>query len=263
MSDFSQYESLFKTNTSKPATIETCQHKNIIEEKNVFICDECGEEVDTKLKCEQEWRYYKNDNRYSSDPKRVQLRKSDNKSIAKELEGMGFKEPVLSLADNLYNEVTEGDIFRGKSRSAIISACVFQAFKLTNNPKEYDTLVKTFNLEQKIGLKGLKYVNINMKNPKYRTEYITPAHLIVNIMANFECSEEQKNEVIAIYNQIAKKSEKLNRSKPQSVASGVVYYWIVQTNKNITLKEFVEKVKLSELTITKMVKEIEKIIKKE
>ena len=59
---------------------------------------------------------------------------------------------------------------------------------------------------------------------------------------------------------IKNKSSKINRSRPQSIAAGLTYYWICNNNKNITMKEFITKVNLSELTITRISKEIAAIL---
>jgi translation initiation factor 2B subunit (eIF-2B alpha/beta/delta family) len=76
-------------------------------------------------------------------------------------------------------------------------------------------------------------------------------------MDKFNASKNQKKEVIDIYLKIKNKSSKLNRSRPQSVASSVTYFWICKKNMDISLRDFAKRVELSELTIDKLVKEIE------
>ena len=78
-------------------------------------------------------------------------------------------------------------------------------------------------------------------------------------------SEENKNhkdEVLELYEKIKNKSTVINRSRPQSVASGLVRYYILLKRKDIPMNEFRSKVELSELTINRIVKEIEKILGK-
>ena len=77
---------------------------------------------------------------------------------------------------------------------------------------------------------------------------------------NFKATIEQKKEVIILYEQIKNRSSKLNRSRPQSVAASLTYYWICQKDINISLKEFAKKVDLSELTINKNTKEVATIL---
>jgi len=240
-----------------------CSHKNIIEEKGMGVCIDCGEEVEEKIDTEKEWRYYGyGDNKHGSDPTRTQMRKSEERTIYKDVENMGLSENIINKANKLYTEVVKGKIYRGNFRKSIIFACVFHAFKLNKNPQSHDRLIGLFNLSRKTGLKGLKFVNLNApKNSKIRVTYITPIDLMGDIMDNFSATEDQKKEVISIYNSVKDKSVKLNRSRPMSYSAGVVFYWILQKKKNITLKEFSKKVSLSELTINRIAKEIASILK--
>jgi transcription initiation factor TFIIIB Brf1 subunit/transcription initiation factor TFIIB len=242
--------------------IVLCSHINIISEKGVNVCTDCGEEITQNIQNTKEWRYYgQSDNRHSSDPNRVQIRKSEERTINKDVENMGFSEKIIGEANKIYFQVTQGQIFRGNSRKAIVFACVFHAYKLSGKPQSHDKLITVFNLNRKAGLKGLKHVNLYApKTSTIRTTYITPINLVEEIMEKFSATIEQKEEVIQLYHQIKNKSSKLNRSRPQSVAAGLVYYWICNKKKDITIKQFILKVSLSELTINKISKEISDVI---
>jgi transcription initiation factor TFIIIB Brf1 subunit/transcription initiation factor TFIIB len=249
---------------------QDCKHSNIITEKGVNICIDCGEEISQKLTFDKEWRYFPN-----SDSKTISesnLKKDDDRNILKDLENLGFSESIKIEANNIYvsvtsqnnknlNQKTRGKILRGNSRKGIIFACTYQAFKLANMPQSHESLLEIFNLQRKDGLRGLKYVNLHApKDSKIRTTYVTPIALLNDIMSKFSANEEQKKEVIALYEKIRNKSSPLNRSRPQSVASGLVYYWICLKKKDISLRDFAKKVSLSELTISKISKIIAEII---
>ena len=79
-------------------------------------------------------------------------------------------------------------------------------------------------------------------------------------MNKFSATLEQKLEVTHLYEQIHNKSSKINRSRPRSVAAGLIYYWMCVHNKNILLKDFIKFVKLSELTVDRLAKEIKDIL---
>ena len=79
-------------------------------------------------------------------------------------------------------------------------------------------------------------------------------------MKKFDATESQIDEVVKIYHQVKNKSSILNRSRPQSVASGLVRYYILLKDKDISMQCFRQKVKLSELTINRIAKEISKIL---
>jgi hypothetical protein len=247
---------------SKISKIFYCKHENIFDESNVKTCLDCGIELSRDISCEKEWRYYgSEDTRKNSDPSRCHIRKSEDKSIFKDLDSLGFPERIIKIANDIYNEVTCGKIYRGNSRKAIVFGCIFQTYKIIGNPKSYDNLRETFNLERKVGLKGLKLVSLNLpKHINIITKYITPTELIEEIMTKLNTTTQQKKEIEELYNKIKNKSPILNRSRPQSIASSIIYYYLSKQDDNIKIKDFIKKVKLSELTVNKLIKVIKKIL---
>jgi transcription initiation factor TFIIIB Brf1 subunit/transcription initiation factor TFIIB len=242
--------------TEKPVE---CTHENVVFEKSVCICVNCGIEIQEELIEEKEWRYQTNN--YVTDMNKVQMRKQEERSIRRDVENLGFSENIIAYADELYKTVTKEKIFRGNSRKAIIFACIFNAFKKFDKPQSHESLIQTFNLKKKVGLKGLKQVNLALpKDYKSKISHIKVETIIDEIMTKFAASPEQKSEVQELYTLIKNKSSKINRSRPQSIASGIVFFWICLKGKNINLKEFAKRVCLSELTINKIIKEINEVI---
>lgn len=239
-----------------------CEHLNTLDENGISACLDCGEELEKTVFHDKEWRYYgQADSRRSSDPNRVQIRKSEERNIYKDVENMGFGDKIVSSANQIYTQVTKGQIFRGNSRKSIVFACIFHAYKLSGKPQTHERLIKIFELNRKTGLKGLKHVNLNApKESKIHTTYITPINLIEDLMDKFSATQAQKEEVNLLYNNIKNKSSKLNRARPQSVASGLVFYWICTKRIEINLKEFAKKADVSELTINKIAKEIAEVM---
>ena len=241
-----------------PKSSNDCPHLSTIDENNLKICEDCGEEIGENISFDKEWRYYgASDTKHTSDPNRCHLRKTNDKNIYKDLENMQISSRIIESANRLYEEVTSGKIYRGNRRKAIIFACVFHTYKIQNNPQSCESLIKIFRLDRKTALSGLKYVNSNAnKNSEIRTKYITPENLIVEIMKKFDSEQQSIDDIIEIYNDIKNRSSILNRSRPQSVATGLVRYYILLKNKNISMSDFRSKTELSDLTINKMVREI-------
>ena len=239
-----------------------CKHTNVISENGKKTCIDCGEEIERTISHDKEWRYYgSSDSKRNNDPNRVQIRRDDDRNIFKDVNNMGFSDKIIDMANKIYNETTNGKIYRGNSRKAIIFACIFHSYKLYGSPQSHEKLIRMFSINKKSGLKGLKYVNLNApKNSKIHTTYITPKNLICDIMDYFSANKEQKKEVEDIYISIKNKSSKLNRARPQSIASGLVFYWICKKKIKINIKDFAKKVNLSELTISKIIKEISMIL---
>jgi len=271
MSDFDLFElamNEYNNTTSKSIeendeiVSEECLHPNYTSEGSTIFCRDCGEEIEKNMFQDKEWRYYgQSDNKRTSDPNRVVPRKFEDRNIYKDVENMGFIDKIVYLANQIYTQVTKGQIFRGNSRRAIVFASIFHSFKLSGKPQSHDKLIKIFNLNRKIGLKGLKHVNLNApKDSLIHTTYITPENLIEDIMDKFKPTKEQKEEVIELYNKIKNKSSKINRARPQSVASALTYFWICYKGMDISLKEFAKKSDLSELTIDRLAKEIADVL---
>jgi transcription initiation factor TFIIIB Brf1 subunit/transcription initiation factor TFIIB len=273
MSDFSLFEqALGEYDTMKKNEIITvesdveeessCSHSNVIEENGIVCCVDCGIEMEKSIYQEKEWRYYgQADNKRMSDPNRVHLRKMEERNIFKDVESMGFSDKIVSLANQIYIQVTKGKIFRGNSRKAIIFASIYHSFKVQDKPQPHENLIKIFKLDRKNALKGLKHVNLNIpRDSIIHTTYITPINLVEDIMDKFYATPEHKKEVRQLYDRIANKSSKINRSRPQSIAAGLVFFWICYKGLDISIKDFASKTDLSELTINKISREISDIL---
>lgn len=238
-----------------------CTHDEIVCEMALRICTKCGCEVEKEFNYDKEWRSYQNNDKSQSDTTRCHIRKNDVKTIHKDLENLGFNNKIINTANELYQKVTQGKIYRGNSRKSIVFACVFSSFKIHNNPQTCENLIRIFNLKRKIGLKGLKHIHLNIeKDTQVQNIRITPYHIISDMMQKFITTDSsQLDEVHSIYEYVKNKSSILNRSRPNSTAAGIMYYYILKHKKPITLKQFSKEVELSELTIKKIVKQIDLI----
>jgi len=233
---------------------DECKHLNWSLESSNKVCEDCGVVI---IKEDDDDNIVK----YNTDPKRCHARRNEEKGIYKDVEKLGFSDKIVSMANVIYTQVTGGKIYRGNSRKGIIFACIFHAYKLNDNPQSCEQLIEIFGIDRKVGLKGLKFVNLNSpKESKFREYQISTENIICEIMDKFNANDNQKKEAVSIYQKIKNKSSLLNRSRPQSVASGIVRYYIIQQNKDIGIDFFTSRVHLSELTISRIVGEIENII---
>lgn len=183
-------------------------------------------------------------------------------TLFKDVEPMGFSDQIIKIANNLFQEVRDIASLRGNSRRAVIFACIFHAFKIIDKPQSHERLMSMFLLNRKTGLRGLKYVNLHVpKSCVIHRISITPVNLITELMEKFNARDAHKHEVVAIFERVQNRSSSLNRARPQSVAAGITYYWIVKNEINIPIKDFAKRAELSELTILKITKEITQLMK--
>ncbi len=241
---------------------KSCTHDTIENINSVNTCLECGQEIGINRSFEKEWRYYEGSDGAGSDPSRCHYRKVVEKTISKDVENMGFSKYIIEKSNSLFDEVTKGDIYRGNSRKAIVFACVFEAYKQSGNPKSLEFLQDKFRLQRKVISKGINHVGMNTsKKKKNISVSLSPVDLIEETMTKLEADEKQIKNTMEIYNNIKNRSSLLNRSKPRSISTGVIWFYCVYTTKTITIKELSTISNLSEATIEKIAKEIDRIFK--
>jgi len=266
MNDFQLYSKLraqsYNTNTTVVNKPDKCEHSSVILSNDGFsLCSDCGLEISKQMNYEKEWKYYgPNDTKNIQDPSRCYIRKTNERSIYKDIQHIEISQHIKDIANMIYNDACNDKIHRGTYRKGIIFASVFHAYKVNNTPQSCDKLIKIFKIHKKHASKGMNYINENAskESPIWGLS-ITAAHLIHEFMSKFETTKQQTAEVIALYDSIKGKSNLINRCKPQSIAAGLIYYYTYRNNKPINLKEFVKKVHLSELTVTKISKECSRI----
>jgi transcription initiation factor TFIIIB Brf1 subunit/transcription initiation factor TFIIB len=253
-SAFDIFDQLTEVEIEKEMKIENinCLHTDYIKDKNVMVCVNCGHCIQKIFNQDRDWK---------SQQSRINI---EEKNIFKDVENIQFSENILQIANSIYIQVTNEKIYRGNARKGIISACIFHAYKIIGKPQIYKKIIRLFNITKKVGLKGLKFVSINApKNSIIFKTHITPLTYIEHYMEELKASEEDILYIKKLYNNIDNndniRNGKLNRSRPQSIAAGLVYYWLMEKNKKITLKTFSKITELSELTITKLEKDIRQI----
>jgi transcription initiation factor TFIIIB Brf1 subunit/transcription initiation factor TFIIB len=240
---------------------EICLHKSTNNNNGLEICSDCGIEIYKELSLEPEWRYYgDSDSKHASDPSRCHIRKCDDKNIYKDIEKYNFQSDILKETNENYIKVTKGQIRRGNFRKSIIFACVFNAYKDRGTPQNPEELREKFGLTKKEASKGLTFYNLNKGNKK-KPIYVSPISFIPRIMEKFNAGDTHISRVTELYNKIYNRSQLLNRSNPQSVISGLIYYYFRLIGGNISCTKFSKIVKLSDITINRISKNISEILK--
>lgn len=257
--------------------VKICKHASSVNVNGFVTCIDCGTQLNTGVVFEEEWQMFYGANASSSSGaeksgvarsnksgmngsvnQRCHYRRVETKNIYKELENLGFTQCIIDMANVLYQQVTDGKIYRGNSRKSIIFSVVFAAYKLCGIPQNCDELIKIFNVNRRVGLKGLKHIYLNIpKSHQVDNVCITPIHVIENILRKLECDDEQIKEVQEIYTSLKNKISFLNRCRPVSSAAGIIYYYILARNKPIALYKFSQTIGLSDLTIKKIARSID------
>lgn len=248
---FSLYDRL-KQQSEDAKVTPKCPHPTKISEQGLYLCMECGMEVpfDEEMTT-----------KFTSDSSRCYIRKVKDKSIYEDVKHLHISDHIKDIANGIYIDVCGSKVHRGAYRRAIVFASIFHAYKLDRNPQSCEHLIELFNIRRKDALKGLKFINeYAPNNSPLRTTYITAENILIDFMKKFETTKAQRKEILKLYARVKDKSSLLNRSRPQSVAAGLLYYYISQQEHSISIKDFMKKVGLSELTIQKICHEIERLV---
>lgn len=241
--------------------VYSCEHSRVVLEHGASLCVDCGIEIQRKLNYEKEWKYYgMNDTKHTTDPNRCYIRKNKDRSIYVDIEHMNISKKIKDKANDIYLQVCGEKVHRGAYRRAIVFASIFHAYKLSANPQSCESLINIFKIKRKDALKGLKFISEHAPvDSPLRTMYITPKDLIKEFMKNLNASEEDTSKVTRLYDTLNGKSSMLNRSRPQSTASGCIWFYMKISKRQMSIKDFVKIVNLSELTVNKVYKEIARI----
>lgn len=234
----------------------TCPHIKIITEHGITTCLNCGMEI---IKISEDWTDDIQDIKHVDN--QYCLRKSKIKNIYDDIQYLHISQHIKDIANEIYQSICE-NTRRGVTRKGIIFGCVFHAYKMDQNPQTHEKLIELFKIKKKDALNGLKFIHKNApKNSKVRHYHIDVEHIIVDFLIKFGAAADHKTHVLQLYKKIQNTESILNRSRPQSIASALIYYYITEIlHKPVNMKVYTETVKLSELTIQKICKVITKIV---
>jgi len=109
---------------------------------------------------------------------------------------------------------------------------------------------------------GLTYYYNSFPEASIMTE--KPENLLKWILTLTGIDQQHYRKIVRICRFIDNSTVLLKRSSPQSVASAVVYFYLCMNPQyreelGLTKNKFAEKVFLSDITVTKLVKEAEKV----
>lgn len=229
-----------------------CEHLETVKESGTVVCCDCGLQLnDTLVDVEQ--RYYT-----PGDPtsiNRHHIRRNDVRSLYVDLEKHGFPRPVMEMANTYYTQIIEGQIYRAKMRTAIVFACVFNAFKTLKEPRSPEEIAKIFGLDKKGISRGLKLFSSFFKG-RVGNDHINALHLVPKLLANLNISNPLiLEDLTKIYTFAEKNSQIYKSSTPQSVAAGIIWFYLKRAKIGVSKQQFSKVVGLTDITFTKLADE--------
>ena len=240
-----------------------CAHPQTSNIDGSTVCMVCGLKVDEAL-LDNETRYYgAADTRYTKDPSRHNQRKNEERSLYSDLEPLGFPQEVIERANEYYKEIIKDKIYRAGNRMSIVFACTYHAYADMQEPHVPTELAKTFKLDKKGISNGLKtFSRIFRKRPNKK--YIDAMDLVPKLLSELNIDKSNHRTCIddtsTIYEYVKSRSHTFNSSNPQSIAAGLVYYYLKLNDVPISRADFSKVVHLTDITFTKIASDIHKVL---
>jgi len=256
-----------KAITKVKKTTFSCAHERVFEEDGVSLCQDCGFETNV-LSFTPEWHYYgSSDNRNTKDPSRCHKAKGSTKGGIDKV----FQDAKLELPEAIkqetavrYQKIVNGETMRGKGRKAVVAACLFYVLRNRGDNRTSDEVGRMFGLKKSAMSNGLnEYHSVFAED---RISQLKPSDLVRRIMFLTGVGIEHYATIVKLSKLLENTSMLLNHSNVQSVASATVYLYLcvhpkLKEKLGLTKAKFAEKAGLSDITITKLVKEEVSVLK--
>lgn len=243
-----------------------CPHSDTYEDDNgLTVCRDCHEELEI-MNDKPEWRNYSSEGGASRNPSRCQQQaKQAYNSVEKAFTDHRIDIPkvLISHVEQKYKKIMEnrdsGNIARGKGKLALIAACLFYVYREFGEYRTSDYVGQLFGLPRRKMSAGLTVYQQVFRET--RTQSTAPEDLIKWILNLTGVSQKHYRRIVQISKYLNKSSILLARSSPQSIASATVYFYLClnpeyKNELGLTKSEFAERALLSDITLSKIMKDI-------
>jgi len=179
----------------------------------------------------------------------------------------GIPKMIIDDAIRYHKKISEYELsFRGDNRDGILAASIYISCRINNFPRTAKEIANIFHLDVTSATKGCKnalgIINNLEKDmdKKEKTNFGTtkPEAFIERFCSKLNLN----NELTKLCQFIAMKIEKKNimpENTPHSIAAGVVYFISQICNLNVNKRDIKNVSEISEVTINKCFKKLEKI----
>jgi transcription initiation factor TFIIB len=179
----------------------------------------------------------------------------------------GIPKSIIDDAVRYHKKISEYDFtFRGDNRDGILAASIYISCRINNFPRTAKEIATIFHLDVASATKGCKNALLIINNlekgldNKEKTSFCKtkPEAFIERYCSKLNIN----NELTKLAQFIAMKIEKLNlmpENTPHSIAAGVVYFIAQICNLNVSKRDVKIVSEISEVTINKCFKKIEKM----
>lgn len=206
---------------------------------------------------------------WQSTPYKEQSQYNEFQIITIMAQNAGIPKMIIDNAIVFHKKISEYELtFRGDNRDGIIAASIYISCRVNDYPRTAKEIASIFNLDVTSATKGCKnalsIIN-NLEKDMTNKEKTNFGKTKPEAFIERYCSKLNiNNELTKLCQFISMMIEKQNimpENTPPSIAAGVVYFISQLCKINITKKDVKNVSEISEVTINKCYKKLEKIAK--
>ena len=173
----------------------------------------------------------------------------------------GIPSCIIEDAKAMYKVLSEHRISRGSNRKGLIASCIYIACKSKGVPRSAKEVAEIFKLKITSMTKGCKkfmeIMNTVNKSSNLELSATQPDDFIRRFCSKLQIT----GKLLDICRFVAKKAEDYNlvsENTPPSIAAGSIYLVSASYNMSVSKKDISDACKISEVTISKCYKKLNK-----
>jgi transcription initiation factor TFIIIB Brf1 subunit/transcription initiation factor TFIIB len=234
---------------SGPKDTSNCTHTDTSIQDMEVICMTCGVILSN---------ISFTDNLYGENIQNHYRKTKHIKGIHTDVETLQVPQEIADMANDMYLNVTQNATQKGDNRKGIICSCLKHAYMRHGIPMTIERLSFLMGIKQRPIYKGCQMV----ADVYSETSIVSPSDLIAGNAELFDLNRQDITKIQALCKSTLTESTVLKRSKPRSVAAGMVYFYITVNEMGITRAQCATKVGVSEITLQKVAKTVAGILGK-
>lgn len=212
-----------------------------------------------------EMRKIKRYTEWQSMPYKEKSKYDDFQIITLIAKNSGIPKIIIDDAVRYYVKLSEAKTFRGLNRDGILAASIYISFSKNKNPRTPKEIASIFRLDNTSTTRGCKNA-MNILNDLEMSENVndrtvmtktTPCTFIARYCSKLSINQELTKLCLFIANTVRARNL-IPENTPHSIAAGIIYYVSLNCNLNVTKKDINETSQISEVTINKCFKKLEK-----
>ena len=178
----------------------------------------------------------------------------------------GIPKMIIEDAMRYHKKISEARTFRGLNRDGIIAASIYIACRINDYPRTAKEIATMFHLDNTSATKGCKNaitiindIEKDMENSdKTSLCKATPLAFIERYCSKLNINNELTKVCIFVAHRISE-NNLIPENTPHSIAAGIVYFVSQMCNLNVNKRDVNSVSRISEVTINKCYKKLEKI----